>query len=105
VIWLTLALAVISWLGILVLQSVLMSIAIFFEKNSGKKTWYRGYLVPMLLSTFGAGRYIWHLSSHTFSLNFVGDPPANLALFCAGLTLIILSAHLYEEMMEDHQAL
>lgn len=104
-IWLTLVVAVISWLGILVLQSVLMSIAIFFQENSGKKTWYRGYLISIILTAFGAGRYVWHLSSHTSALNFVGDPLANLALFLAGLTLIILGAHLYEEMMGDHRAL
>jgi len=103
--WLTLILASISWLGILALQFILMSIAIFFEKNSGKTTWYRGYLVPMILSTFGAGRYLGHIVSSKTTLNFNGDPVANLALFCAGLILIMLSAHLYEEMMGDHRAL
>jgi hypothetical protein len=59
----------------------------------------------MILSTFGAGRYLGHIVSSKSTLNFTGDPMANLALFCAGLVLIILSAHLYEEMMGDHRAL
>ncbi len=103
--WLHLILAVLSWVGILVLQFVLMRIAAFFEENSGKRTWYRGYVVPIILSGFGAGRYLWHLASPNSPLNFTGDPLANLTLFLAGLILIVLSVHLYEKMMGDHQTL
>ncbi len=103
--WINLTLAIISWLGILALQFILMNIAIFFEKNSGENTWYRGYLAPMILSAFGAGRYATHLASKESHLNFDGDPWANLALFFAGIILIFLSIHLYEVMMGDHKAL
>lgn len=103
--WLNLTLAIISWLSILALQFILMNIALFFEKNSGKSTWYQGYLAPLFLSALGAGRYLTHLISGESTYNFTGDPLANIALFCAGLILIVLGTYLYDQMMGDHRAL
>jgi len=104
VIWLNVGLLVVTWAGILMIQYILMRIAAFFEKNSGKPTWYRGYLFTILLSGYGAGRYAWQLAVRDSTLNFSGDPLANLTLFCAGLGLLILGKRLYVQMMGDQRA-
>ncbi|MGC9357204.1 MAG: hypothetical protein ACP5GX_05035 [Anaerolineae bacterium] len=97
--WLNLFVALFAWSGILILQIVLMGIARFFEYNAGERTWYQAYLVPLLLSTYGAGRYLCRIPTQQEWPDFVGDPIANLALFGAGISLLLLGSHLHGKMM------
>lgn len=92
--------SIIIWVGILALQFIVMSIARFFERTSGQKTYYIFYLIPICLTGFSALRYLWRV----FLVDdrwpdFVGDPLANVLMFIAGLVLIGLSNTLHEKMM------
>lgn len=99
----TVILALVAWIGITALQVVLMRIAQFFERNSGKRSWYRMHLLPLVLNTTGAGSYLLHIIKEPVALqawpDFTGDPLANLCLFLGGILMILLGAHLRDEMM------
>lgn len=95
-----LILGIIIWVGILMLQIVVMSIARFFERTSGQRTYHQLYFIPILLTGVSAFRYLWRV----FWVDdrwpdFVGDPVANILMFVAGLLLIGLSNALHEKMM------
>ncbi len=96
-------LALVAWIGIAALQIVLMRIAQFFERNSGKRSWHRAHLLPLVLNAAGAGIYLLHMLKEPVTLpvrpDFTGDPPANLCLFLGGILLILLGARLRDEMM------
>ena len=96
-------LALVAWIGVAALQVVLMRIAQFFERNSGKRSWYRAYLLPLVLNTTGAGSYLLHIIKEPAAIrawpDFTGDPLANLCLFLGGILLVLLGAHLHDEMM------
>lgn len=101
-------LALVAWIGIIALQVVLMRIAQFFERNSGKRSWHRAYLLPLVLNATGAGIYLLHILREPAELrawpDFTGDPQANLCLFLGGILLILLGARLRDEMMEGGNA-
>lgn len=97
--WISFILALIGWSGIIALQIVLMKIAYFFKENSGKYTYHRLYLLTILCTGIGAGRYLWRLLLHSPWPDFLGDPWANLTFTIAGLGLILLGTDLYEKMM------
>lgn len=96
---LELILASLGWISILVLQITLLYIARFFQRSSGKKTWYSLYWIPAGLTFIGAGRYLMKLQTLGPGPDFTGDPFANLCLFCAGIILIVLGSQLYEQMI------
>jgi hypothetical protein len=99
-IWLRLILAVLGWSGALLLELLLMRIAQFFEQNSGQPTGYRLHLIPIVLTMYGAGRYILRIKrASDVWPDFTGDPIANLALGIGGIILILLGGRLYEAMM------
>ncbi len=103
-IWLRILLALLGWTGALSLQILLMRIAQFFEQNSGQRTGYRLYLIPIGLTAYGAGRYIWQIAQDARHFpDFTGDPAANVLLGIAGVCLILLGGHLYEAMMGAQQ--
>jgi hypothetical protein len=97
--FLKLVLASFGWASILVLQIMLLYIARFFQRSSGKKTGYPLYWIPIVLTFIGAGRYLLKLYTLSPGPDFTGDPIANLCLFSAGIFLIVLSGRLYEQMM------
>lgn len=88
------------WVGIVLLQIIVMSIARFFEHTSGQRTYYQLYLVPISLTSISAMRYLWRvfLVADRWP-DFVGDPLANSLMFISGLWLIGLSNALHEKMM------
>ncbi len=96
-------LALVAWIGIAALQVVLMRIARFFERNSGKRSWHRAHLLPLVLNATGAGSYLLHIIKEPPALqacpDFIGDPQANLCLFLGGISLILLGARLRDEMI------
>lgn len=96
-------LALVAWIGIAALQIVLMRIARFFERSSGKRSWHRAHLLPLVLNAAGAGIYLLHILKEPVTLqawpDFIGDPQANLCLFLGGILLILLGARLRDEMM------
>ena len=98
---LRLVLASLWMMGILLLQATLMGIARFFERTSGRPTWYRVYLLNMLITAVAAGRYIFRIPKTRAWPDFVGDPIANILFFVAGLLLFILGSLLYECMMGE----
>jgi hypothetical protein len=103
-IWLRILLALVGWTGALLLQILLMRIAQFFEQNSGQRTGYQLYLIPIVLTAYGAGRYIWHIAQGpAYFPDFTGDPTANVLLGIGGICLILLGGHLYEAMMGAQQ--
>ncbi len=83
----------------MLLQALLMQIARFFERTSGRRTGYRLYLVSMLLTLTAAARYLWRIPNEPSWPDFTGDPPANLMLFAAGILLIALLTILYDRMV------
>lgn len=98
-IYLRMVLASLIWIGVLVLQVFLMTIARFFERSAQQPTGYQLYLVPIALTGVGAGRYILRIPTAGRWPDFVGDPIANLLLLAAGVMLIALGNFLYEKMM------
>lgn len=95
-----LLIGIIIWVGILLLQIIVMSIARFFERTSGQKTYYQLYLIAIGLTGISALRYLWRVFMVEDRWpDFVGDPLANSFMFIAGLLLIGLSNTLHEKMM------
>ncbi len=99
--FLRLVLATLSSVGILLLQVTLMGIARFFQRTSGRRTWYRFYLLNILITAFAAGRYILRIPQTEAWPDFIGDPIATILFFIAGLALFLLGGFLYECMMGE----
>jgi hypothetical protein len=99
IVYLRIVLAVLIWIGVLILQGFLMTIARFFERSAQQSTGYQLYLVPIVLTGIGAVRYIIRIPATGRWPDFVGDPIANLVLLAAGVLLIALGNFLYEKMM------
>ena len=85
------------WLGVIGLQVILMAIAHFFEHTSQQQTWFQLYVLPIVLTTIAAIRYL--VRTLNDSSNLTGDPLANVLLLGAGLLLIGLGNLLYGKMM------
>ncbi|MFP4344065.1 MAG: hypothetical protein ACLFU8_05170 [Anaerolineales bacterium] len=99
-VWQNVFFALLAWVGIVFLELVLLAIAHFFEKNSGQRTFYRFYLLPILFTLYGAGRYIWRMVRGSPYPDFIGDPVANVCLLIAGLSLLLLGETLHNKMMK-----
>jgi hypothetical protein len=100
VVWQNAFFALLAWTGIVILELVLLGIARFFEKNSGQRTFYRLYLLSILFTLYGAGRYIRQMVVGSPYPDFIGDPVANVCLFIAGLSLLLLGETLHNKMMK-----
>lgn len=100
---LRLLLAIIGWCGIIMLQVLLMSIARFFERSANSRTWYRWYLLPIILTAIGACIYWVRIPFVETWPDFTGDPLANICLFIAGVMLFILGSILHDRMLRGTQ--
>ncbi len=79
------------WFALAALISIMLLIARFYQNFSGEQTYFRLYLVPLVLFGVAAVRYA--------SLNeSYGDWLGDLASGVAGALLIWLSLHLYRLM-------
>ncbi len=84
-------LTIYAWFGLGALLLQLMLIARFYERLSGKRTYYRFFAVPVLAFTAATVRQA--------QLDQVaGDAWADLGLFVGGVSLGALCIHVYRLM-------
>jgi hypothetical protein len=86
------ALALYTWFPLAGLLLIMLMIARFYERFSGRRTYYRLYLVPLVAFAIGAVRYA---DRDRISGDLIGDS----ALIVGGLTLLALSVSLYWRMV------
>jgi hypothetical protein len=80
-----------TWFFLTILVFLLALIARFYEKFSGETTYYKYYLVPVLLMGIATARYV--------SLDqWGGDIAGDIFLFGGGFALSGLCYHLYHQM-------
>lgn len=80
------------WFPLAVVLVLLLLIARFYERFSGTRTYFRWFLIPLILFGVGAVRYA--------SLEAItGDVWADLALGVGGMVLSVLCVRLYWLMM------
>jgi hypothetical protein len=77
-------LTIYSWGVVCVLLFFLFSIARFYEKKSGRSTYYWSFVGPIILFALAAIRYVFLMP------NIVGDVLGDLMRFLGGL-LVLLS--------------
>ena len=81
-----------TWFVLTAVLAFLMLIARFYQKFSKGRTYFRLFLMPILLFGASAVRYA--------SIDSVAhDPFADLMTATGGVLLVILSAFLYRRMM------
>jgi hypothetical protein len=90
-------LAIWSWVVIGVLIVFLWRIAYFYQKTSGQRVGYHLLVVAVLLLTAGA---IWYLVA---SVEFTGEPGADLLLFGGGLLFFVFGGRLQELMTGERR--
>lgn len=85
-------LALYVWFPLTVLLFIMLLIARFYQKFSGERTYFRFFVIPMILFGIASVRY-----AGVETIN--SDPMADLALISGGLTLSALSILLYWRMI------
>ena len=80
------------WIGVALLLLLLYEIARFYQRTSGQRSFYRGFLIPALCFLLAAGRYVLAAS------DFTGDAVGDLFLFGGGVILILLGHYLLRLM-------
>lgn len=81
-----------QWFPLAALLMFIALIARFYEKFSGKRTFFRYYLVALVLFGGAAVRY-------AGAGRLAGDLPGDLLLGLGGVVLLSLSIHLYRLML------
>jgi len=77
-----------SWFPLVAIFTFMLLIARFFEEFSGKRTFFRFFLLPIIFFGIGIVRYASMLQLH-------GDTFADLILGIAGIVLLLLSGRMY----------
>jgi hypothetical protein len=86
-----------TWFALAAVLFFLLLIARFYQKFSGERTYFRLFLVPMLLFSVAVVRYS--------SIDRIArDPFADLFLAAAGLLLAWLCIRLYRRMTAGRSA-
>ncbi len=81
-----------TWFPLATVIAILLLIGRFYQQFSGERTYYRGYLIPLVLFGLALVRYA--------SVEMVaGDPLADTLAAAAGLVLLGLTLLLYHVMM------
>lgn len=89
-------LALYSWFPLAALLLILLLIARFYEKFSGRRMYFHLFFVPLVLFGAAAARYA--------SLDGIsGDLLGDIMLMVAGLTLTPLCLVVYWQMLRDHK--
>ena len=86
-----------TWFPLAGLLLLLLSIARFYEKFSGERTYFRGFTVPLIL--FGAASVRYASIDQLF-----GDAAADALLGAGGILLTVLSLNLYRLMILQRPA-
>ena len=89
-------LVIYAWFPLAVLILFAFLIARFYEKFSNKRTYFRGYLITLLLFAISAVRYASIDSA-------IGDPLGDTLTGIAGLMLAILGIRLYWLMVINNK--
>lgn len=85
-------LALYTWFPLAVLLFILLLVARFYERSSGVRTYYQGFMLSIVAFGVAAVRY-------AADDRIMGDTVADLALMVAGLTLSGLCLMLYWRMI------
>jgi hypothetical protein len=85
-------LALYAWFPLAASLLILLLIARFYEKFSGRKMYFRAFFLPVVL--FGAAEV-----RYAYVGRIVGDMLGDLALTGAGLSLLILCGIIYVRML------
>ena len=81
-----------TWFPLATVIAILLLIGRFYQRFSGERTYYRGYLLPLILFGLALVRYA--------SVKMVlGDPLGDVLAATAGLILLGLTLLLYTQMM------
>jgi len=83
-----------QWFPLAALLMFVALIARFYEKFSGKRTFFRFYLVALVLFGGAAVRY-------AGAGQLAGDPLGDVLLGLGGAVLLPLSVHLYRVMLAN----
>lgn len=87
-----------AWFPLAALITIMLMIARFYESFSGERSYFRWYLLPIVLFAGGAVRYS--------SINMLsGDLLGDSLMAMGGLILLVLSAHLYHLMTSGRKRL
>lgn len=89
-------LVIYAWFPLAVLILFAFLIARFYEKFSNKRTYFRLYLIPVLLFAISAVRYASVDST-------IGDPLGDILVGIAGFMLAILGIRLYWLMVINNK--
>jgi hypothetical protein len=81
-----------QWFPLAALLMFVALIARFYEKFSGKRTFFRFYLVALVLFGGAAVRY-------AGAGKLAGDPLGDVLLGLGGIVLLLLGGHLYRMML------
>jgi len=85
-----------TWFPLAVLLLLLLLIARFYEKFSGRRTYFRWYIVPVVL--FGAA-----MARYASTGELAGDRLGDVLSALAGGVLLVLSVSLYRLMAAGRQ--
>ena len=85
-----------TWFPLAVLLLLLLLIARYYEKLSGKRTYFRWYVVPLVLFGVAMARY-------ASAGLLAGDRLGDILLALAGSVLLVLSVSLYRLMVAGRQ--
>lgn len=80
------------WFPLAILLLFLLLIARFYSKFSGEQTYFRAFLLPLILFGTGVVRY-------ASTEQMISDALADFIFGAAGIILIFLSLRLYRLMM------
>lgn len=87
-------LTVYIWFPLAGLLGLMLLVARFYQKQTGERTYYPYFAVPMVLFGVAAAQY-------ASSSQVIGLPLPDLLFFLSGVVLIFLCIILYRQMMKN----
>lgn len=85
-------LALLTWFPLAALIYIMLLIARFYQRFSGRRTYFRAFLIPIVMFGMASVRY-------ASSERVTGDWIADLLLIVGGIVLIVLSLWLFWRML------
>lgn len=90
-------LALYTWFPLAVLLFIVLLVARFYERSSAIRTYYQGFMLPIVAFGVAAVR-------NAADDSMMGDVLADLALLIAGVSLSILCLMLYWRMIVQNRS-